>query len=43
MGHQEGVEDPRRHTHQGGDPIQFGILEFDFESNSEPRTISPSN
>jgi hypothetical protein len=35
MGHQEGSGEARRFINQGGDPIQFRILEFDFESNSE--------
>jgi hypothetical protein len=43
MGHQESTGEERRCAHQGGDPIQFGILEFDFKSNSESRTTSPSN
>jgi hypothetical protein len=43
MRHQEGAEEARRCTHQGGDPIQFGIPEFDFESNSEYRTTLASN
>jgi hypothetical protein len=41
VGHQEGVEEPRRHAHQAGDPIQFGIAESNFESNSEYRTTLP--
>jgi hypothetical protein len=28
MGHQEGIGQARRCAHQGGDPIQFEILEF---------------
>jgi hypothetical protein len=43
MGHQEGTGEARRCAHQGGDPIQFGILEFDFKSTSESRTTLPSN
>jgi hypothetical protein len=43
MGHQEGAGETRRCAHQDGDPIQFGILEFDFKSNSESRTTSASN
>jgi hypothetical protein len=43
MGHQEGTGEARRCTYHGGDPIQFRILEFDFESNSESRTTSTSN
>jgi hypothetical protein len=43
MRHQEGAGEARRGTHQGGDPIQFRIPEFDFESNSEFRTTSASN
>jgi hypothetical protein len=39
--HQEGAGEPRRHARQGGEPIQFGIAEF--ESNSECRTTSYSN
>jgi hypothetical protein len=43
VGHQEGAGELRRRTQQGGDPIQFRIIESDFESNSEYRTILPSN
>jgi hypothetical protein len=43
MGDQEGAGDARRFTHQGGDPIQFRIPEFDFKSNSEFRTTSAPN
>jgi hypothetical protein len=43
VGHQEGTREAKRCAHQGGDPIQFGISEFDFESNSESRTTAPSN
>jgi hypothetical protein len=43
MGHQEGAGEARRYTHKGGDPIQFGIPEYDFESNSESRTMLASN
>jgi hypothetical protein len=25
VGHQEGAGDPRKHTQQGGGPIQFGV------------------
>jgi hypothetical protein len=32
MGYQEGIGEARRCAHQGGDPIQFGITEFDFDS-----------
>jgi hypothetical protein len=39
--HQEGAEKPRRRAQEGGEPIQFGITEF--ESNSEFRTTSYSN
>jgi hypothetical protein len=39
--HQEGVGEPRRHAREGGEPIQFGIAEFEFKSKS--RTISYSN
>jgi hypothetical protein len=39
--HQEGAGDPRRRARKGGEPIQFGIAEF--ESNSESRTTSHSN
>jgi hypothetical protein len=42
MGHQEGTGEARRCTHRGGDPIQFRISDFDFESNSESMTTSPS-
>jgi hypothetical protein len=43
MRHQEGAGEARRGVHQGGDPIQFRIPGFDFESNSEYRTTSDSN
>jgi hypothetical protein len=39
--HQEGAGEPRRQAREGGEPIQFGIAEF--ESNSESRTNSYSN
>jgi hypothetical protein len=43
MGYQKGAGEARRHANQGGDPIQFRILEFDFESNSESRINLVSN
>jgi hypothetical protein len=43
VGHQEGAIEPRRCARQGGDPIQFRIIESDFESNSEFKTILPLN
>jgi hypothetical protein len=43
VGHQEGTGEPGKHAQQGGGPIQFRVQEFDFESNSEFRTILPSN
>jgi hypothetical protein len=43
MEHQKGMGQERRCAHQGGDPIQLGIPEFDFVSNSEFRTTSASN
>jgi hypothetical protein len=43
MGHHEGAGQARRCAHQGGDPIQFRILEFDFESNLESKTTLASN
>jgi hypothetical protein len=39
--HQEGAGEPRRRAREGREPIQFGIAEF--ESNSEYRTTSYSN
>jgi hypothetical protein len=39
--HQELAGEPRRRAREGGEPIQFGIGEF--ESNSESRTTSYSN
>jgi hypothetical protein len=39
--HQEGAREPRRRAREVGEPIQFGIAEF--ESNSEYRTTSYSN
>jgi hypothetical protein len=41
--HQEGAREPRKHTQQGGGPSQFGVQEFDSESNSESRITLPSN
>jgi hypothetical protein len=41
MEHQEGVGEPRRRAREGGKPIQFGIAEF--ESNSESRITLHSN
>jgi hypothetical protein len=41
MEHQEGAREPRRRSREGGEPIQFGIAEF--ESNLEFRTNSYSN
>jgi hypothetical protein len=41
MEYQEGAGEPRRRAREGGKPIQFGIVEF--ESNSESRTTSYSN
>jgi hypothetical protein len=41
MEHQEGAGEPRRRAPEGGEPIQFGIAEFEF--NSESRTTSYSN
>jgi hypothetical protein len=39
--HQKGAGELRRCAREGGEPIQFGIVEF--ESNSEFRTTSYSN
>jgi hypothetical protein len=39
--HQEGAGEPRIHPREGGEPIHFGIAEF--ESNSVSRTTSYSN
>jgi hypothetical protein len=41
MEHQEGAGEPRRRAREGGEPIQFGIAEF--ESSSESRTTLYSN
>jgi hypothetical protein len=41
MEHQEGAEETRKCAREGGEPIHFGIVEF--ESNSESRTTSYSN
>jgi hypothetical protein len=41
MDHQEGAAEPMRRAREGGEPIQFGVTEF--ESNSEFRTTSYSN
>jgi hypothetical protein len=43
VGPQEDAGEPREHAQQGGEPIQFGVTESDFESNSESRTTLPSN
>jgi hypothetical protein len=43
MRHQEGTGEARKCQHQGGDPIQFEISKFDFESNLESRITSASN
>jgi hypothetical protein len=43
VGHQEDAGDPRKHAQQGGVPSQFGVQEYDFESNSKSRTTLPSN
>jgi hypothetical protein len=40
---QEGAGEPRKHSQQGGGPIQFGVQESDFESNSESRFTMPSD
>jgi hypothetical protein len=39
--HKEGAGEPRRRAREGGEPIQFRIVEF--ESNSESRTSSYLN
>jgi hypothetical protein len=39
--HQECAREPMRRAREGGEPIQFGIIEF--ESNLEFRTTSYSN
>jgi hypothetical protein len=39
--HQEGAREQRRRAREGDEPIQFGIAEF--ESNSESRTTLYSN
>jgi hypothetical protein len=41
MEHQEGVGEPMRRAREGGEPIQFGIAEFEF--NSEFKTTLYSN
>jgi hypothetical protein len=43
VGHQEGAGEPRKHSRQGGGPIQFGVQGSNFESNSESRITLPSN
>jgi hypothetical protein len=43
VGPQEGAGEPREHTQQGAEPIQFGVTESNFESNSESRATLPSN
>jgi hypothetical protein len=37
VGHQVGAGEPKEHIQQGGESIQFGVMESDFESNSEFR------
>jgi hypothetical protein len=41
MEHQEGAGEPRRRAREGGELIQFRIIEF--ESNSGSRITSYSN
>jgi hypothetical protein len=41
VGHQEGAREPRKHTQQGGGPIQFRVQESDLESNLESKTNLP--
>jgi hypothetical protein len=41
--HQEGAGETRKCAQQGGGPIQFGVQESDFESNSESKTPLLSN
>jgi hypothetical protein len=41
MEHQEGDGEPRKHAREGGEPIQFRIAKFEF--NSEFRTTLYSN
>jgi hypothetical protein len=41
MEHQEGAGEPRRHAREDGEPIQFEIAEFEF--NSESMTTLYSN
>jgi hypothetical protein len=43
VGLQEGAGEPRERAQQSGGPIQFGVWESDFKSNSESRTTSPPN
>jgi hypothetical protein len=38
MEHQEGAGEQRRHAREGGEPIQFGIAEFEY--NLKSRTTS---
>jgi hypothetical protein len=39
MEHQKGVGEPRRRAQEGDESIQFGIAEFDFNSESVPPRI----
>jgi hypothetical protein len=41
--YQEGAAEPKKHAQQGGGPIQFGVQESDFESNSKSRITLLSN
>jgi hypothetical protein len=43
VGHQKGAGETRKHAQHGGRTSQFGILESDFESNSESKITLPSN
>jgi hypothetical protein len=38
--HQEGAGEPRRRAREGGEPIQFGITEFEFNSESTTNLYS---
>jgi hypothetical protein len=39
MEHQEGARETRRHAREGGEPIPFGIAEFESNSGSGPPCI----
>jgi hypothetical protein len=39
MEHQEGAEEPRKCAREGGEPIHFGIAEFEFNSEFQDHLV----